>query len=64
MKRKQQPKVLRLTGEVWREGTMYIAYCRELDLASCGYTVEEAAFVSQGEKMERQEHFIGQIDFS
>jgi hypothetical protein len=36
------PKTLRLTGEVWREGRMYTAYCRELDIASCGRTVEEA----------------------
>lgn len=42
MKRKNRPKILRLTGEVWREGNMYTAYCRELDLASCGHTVEEA----------------------
>lgn len=31
-----------MTGEVWREGDAYTAYCRELDLASCGRTVEEA----------------------
>lgn len=42
MNRKSRPKILRLTGEVWREGSMYTAYCRELDLASCGRTVEEA----------------------
>jgi predicted RNase H-like HicB family nuclease len=42
MKRSRSPKTLRLTGEVWREGQMYTAYCRELDLASCGRTVEEA----------------------
>ncbi|MBI3660347.1 hypothetical protein HY230_07750 [Candidatus Acetothermia bacterium] len=42
MKRKPTPKTLRLTAEVWREGNMYTAYCRELDLASCGHTVEEA----------------------
>ncbi len=37
-----RPRVLRLAAEVWREGNMYTAYCRELDLASCGPTVEEA----------------------
>ncbi|MCL6641716.1 MAG: hypothetical protein K6T71_00110 [Candidatus Bipolaricaulota bacterium] len=42
VKRSRSPKMLRLTGEVWREGQMYTAYCRELDLASCGRTVEEA----------------------
>ncbi len=35
-------RILRLAGEVWREGSVYTAYCRELDLASCGRTVEEA----------------------
>lgn len=42
MKHSRRPKTLRLTGEVWREGQMYVSYCRELDLASCGRTVEEA----------------------
>ncbi|MCI2430140.1 hypothetical protein LM602_01630 [Candidatus Acetothermia bacterium] len=42
MNRKRRLKTLHLTGEVWREGHMYTAYCRELDLASCGRTVEEA----------------------
>ena len=42
MAMKARPKSLRLTAEVWKEGGMYTAYCRELDLASCGHTVEEA----------------------
>lgn len=42
MKHSRRSKRLRLTGEVWREGRMYVSYCRELDLASCGRTVEEA----------------------
>lgn len=42
MKHPRRSKTLRLTGEVWREGHMYVSYCRELDLASCGRTVEEA----------------------
>lgn len=42
MNRQPHPKMLRLTGEVWREGNMFTAYCRELDLASCGHTMEEA----------------------
>ncbi len=36
------PKRVRLIGEVWREGEMYVAACRELEVASCGRTVEEA----------------------
>ncbi|HED04152.1 MAG TPA: hypothetical protein ENI60_05235 [Candidatus Fraserbacteria bacterium] len=42
MTTKSRPKSLRLTAEVWKEGSMYTAYCRELDLASCGRTIEEA----------------------
>lgn len=35
-------KKLILTGEIWQEGEMYTSYCPELDVASCGYTEEEA----------------------
>lgn len=35
-------KVIELMGEIWQEGNMFTAYCHELDLASCGRTVEEA----------------------
>ena len=31
-----------LTGEIWQEGNMYTSYCPELDVASCGHTIEEA----------------------
>lgn len=30
------------TAEVWKEGGMYTSYCPELDIASCGHTLEEA----------------------
>ena len=30
------------TVEVWKEGSMFTAYCPELDVASCGHTPEEA----------------------
>lgn len=33
---------LRLTEEIWREGNMYVSYCPELDIASCGENVEQA----------------------
>jgi predicted RNase H-like HicB family nuclease len=33
---------LKLTGELWKEGNMYVSYCPELDIASCGKTVEQA----------------------
>jgi predicted RNase H-like HicB family nuclease len=33
---------LRVTEELWREGDMYVAYCPELDIPSCGHSVEQA----------------------
>jgi predicted RNase H-like HicB family nuclease len=33
---------LQLTEELWREGNMYVSYCPELDIASCGETVDQA----------------------
>lgn len=35
-------KKIRLTEEVWKEGNMYVAYCPELDIASCGKDVWQA----------------------
>ena len=35
------PKTL-FTGQLMREGDMVVAYCPELDVSSCGHTVEEA----------------------
>jgi len=32
---------LKLTEELWKEGTMYVSYCPELDIASCGETVDQ-----------------------
>ena len=33
---------LKLTEELWKEGNMYVSYCPELDIASCGETVDQA----------------------
>ncbi len=33
---------LKLTEELWKEGNMYVSYCPELDIASCGDTVDQA----------------------
>ena len=33
---------LRLTEEIWKEGNMYVSYCPELDIASCGEDIEQA----------------------
>lgn len=85
-----RPKRLLLTAEVWKEGQMYTAYCRELDLATCGRTIEEAwqnlreafqifleetskkgtlpelleesGLTERGDRIERPEYFIGQLE--
>jgi len=33
---------VRLTEEIWKEGNMYVSYCPELDIASCGEDVQQA----------------------
>jgi len=33
---------IRLTEEIWKEGDMYVSYCPELDIASCGEDVQQA----------------------
>jgi predicted RNase H-like HicB family nuclease len=33
---------IRLTEEIWKEGNMYVSYCPELDIASCGKDVQQA----------------------
>ena len=33
---------LKLTEELWKEGNMYVSYCPELDIPSCGETVDQA----------------------
>jgi predicted RNase H-like HicB family nuclease len=32
----------KLTEELWKEENMYVSYCPELDVASCGETVDQA----------------------
>jgi predicted RNase H-like HicB family nuclease len=33
---------IKLTEEIWKEGNMYVCFCPELDIASCGKSVEES----------------------
>ncbi len=33
---------IRVTEEIWREGDMYVSYCPEFDIVSCGASVEDA----------------------
>ncbi len=32
----------RLTEEIWKEGNMYVSFCPELDISSCGEDVHQA----------------------
>jgi len=36
------PKQIIVSEQIWKEGRMYTSYCPELDVASCGRTVDEA----------------------
>ena len=40
--KKEREMKFKLTEELWKEGNMYVSYCPELDIASCGETVEQA----------------------
>ena len=33
---------IQFDGIIWKEGKAYVAYCPELDVSSCGDTVDEA----------------------
>ena len=33
---------VKVTEEIWKEGNMYVSYCPELDIASCGESIEES----------------------
>ncbi|MCP5002577.1 MAG: hypothetical protein GY941_01295 [Planctomycetes bacterium] len=33
---------IKLTEEVWKEGSIFIAYCPELDIPACGETIAVA----------------------
>jgi predicted RNase H-like HicB family nuclease len=33
---------IKVTEEIWKEGNMYVSYCPELDMTSCGESVEKS----------------------
>ena len=33
---------IKVTEEIWKEGNMYVSYCPEFDMASCGASLEES----------------------
>ncbi|MEK7532137.1 MAG: type II toxin-antitoxin system HicB family antitoxin [Patescibacteria group bacterium] len=42
MKAVYKHKEIQLTAEVWKEGGTYVSYVPQLDISSCGETVDEA----------------------
>lgn len=64
---------IQMTAEVWKEGDMYVAYIPQLDLSSCGETVDEAkkniraatdAFLEEIKRMGTLEQVLEEAGFS
>ena len=64
---------LKLTEEIWKEGNMYVSYCPELDIASCGETIEKAKKnlkevilinIKETQKMGTFEQFLQEAGFT
>jgi predicted RNase H-like HicB family nuclease len=62
----------RITEEIWKEGNMYVSYCPELDIASCGEDVGQAKQnlfeaiiinIEETKKMGTFEQFIDECGF-
>ncbi len=57
---------------IWKEGDVYVSYCPQLDVSSCGDTVEEARrmlkeavrlFVEEAEKMGTLKEILEEAGF-
>jgi len=35
-------KIIQFNTQIWKEGDMYVSYAPQLDVSSCGKTVDEA----------------------
>lgn len=64
---------IQLNSEVWREGNMYVSYIPQLDLSSCGKTVDEAKkninkatklFIREARKMGTLEDILEEAGFT
>ena len=69
---KDEGMKMKLTEEIWREGNMYVSYCPELDVASCGETVDQARWnlqeailinLEETKKMGTFERFLEEAGF-
>jgi len=66
-------KEIQLNTEVWKEGNMFVSYAPQLDLSSCGNTVEDAKknikkalelFLQEAEKMGTVKQILAEAGFS
>lgn len=64
---------IQLNTEVWKEGNIYISYVSQLDLSSCGNTVDEAKknikeavelFFEETQKMGTYQNILKEAGFS
>ena len=69
----KQSVVIQLTSEVWKEGDMYVAYIPQLDISSCGTTLEEAkkniheatdAFIEETKRMGTLKQVLEEAGFT
>jgi len=40
-------KIIQFNTQIWKEGDMYVSYAPQLDVSSCGKTVDEAKKISK-----------------
>lgn len=64
---------IQFNTQIWQEGKMYVAYVTQLDLSSCGKTMEEAkknireateAFLEEAEKMGALKKILQEAGFA
>jgi len=64
---------IQLNSEVWKEGNMYVSYIPQLDLSSCGKTIDEAKknireavelFFEETQKMGTYQKILKEAGFS
>ena len=64
---------IQLNTEIWKEADMYVAYVPQLDVSSCGRTVEEAkknikeateAFLEEAQRMGTLQDILEEAGFT
>ncbi len=61
-----------ITEEIWKEGKMYVSYCPEMDISSCGQDIPQAKknlseaiqiTIEETQKMGTFEQFLADLSF-